>query len=65
MAYKVRLTLLWGQTTDRTDLQTGPTPKIGDRIMVHYARKISRARVTAVRIIDGPEAIHEVDAQEF
>ena len=62
MAFKIVLTTLGGQKTDRTEIQDEPTPKVGDRIIVVYVGDSAYARVTAVR--KGP-FLDEVEAQEM
>ena len=62
MAFKVSLTTVSGQKTDRTEIQDEPTPKVGDEILVVYVGDTAYARVTAVR--KGP-ILDEVEAREM
>ena len=71
MPYKVSLTLLGGQRTQRTEICREPTPKVGNIILVSLGNVSVKAQVMAVRTYPSKspgiavETVDDVDAQEM
>jgi len=71
MSYQVTLTFVGGERVRRADIYEGPTPMIGDRIIVNIGLGTTLAQVTGVRKhrLRSPgatgEGVNDVDAQEL
>lgn len=71
MSYQVTLTFVGGERVRRADIYEGPTPKIGDQIVVNIGLGTTLAEVTGVRKhpLRSPgatgEGVNDVDAQEL
>jgi len=61
-AYKVSLTFVSGISTQRTEIEYGRTPNVGDIIRVDFADGVAKALVSAVRKLP---TMDQVDAQEM
>ena len=71
MPYQVTLTYVNGERVRRADIYDGPTPKIGDQIVVNIGLGTTLAEVKSVRKhpLRSPgsrgEGVDDVDAQEL